>query len=130
MKNTIFLVFVLIMSFSSCTSSDNGEIIEITTDEMHSYLKMEAVQLIDVRTPEEYDQGTIAEAQNIDFLSPTFDLEIENLDKDKPVLLFCQKGGRSAKCAKKMKDLGFKKIYDLTGGFSKWEHENTPETKS
>ena len=85
--------------------------------------ELDNVQLVDVRTPEEFQAGYIAEAQNIDFMSPTFEEDIKTLDKEKPVLLYCQKGGRSAKCAEKMKDLGFKKIYDLQGGFSKWKHE-------
>ena len=47
---------------------------------------------------------------------------IQKLDKSKPVVLYCKGGGRSAKCAKKLKDAGFEKIYDLEGGLSKWEH--------
>ncbi|WP_452219873.1 rhodanese-like domain-containing protein [Lacinutrix salivirga] len=128
MKYSIYLFVLLIVSLSSCTSDGAGEIVEITTEEMQTFLKMEDVQLIDVRTPKEYLAGTIDTAQNINFLSPTFDVDIQALDKDKPVLLFCQKGGRSAKCAKKMKALGFKKIYDLSDGYSKWKHKTTALT--
>ena len=73
--------------------------------------------------PEEH----IPNSQNIDFRSPTFDKDIENLDKSKPVLLYCKSGGRSAECAKKLKDAGFEKVYDLDGGISKWKHSKDLE---
>lgn len=111
---------------TSCVDAknDNGEIKLVTAEEMQSILELEDVQLIDVRTPQEFDEIRIANAQNIDFQSPTFDEDITKLDKDKPVILYCRSGGRSAKCAKKMKDAGFKKIYDLEGGISKWKHSD------
>ncbi|RAJ13433.1 rhodanese-like domain-containing protein [Olleya aquimaris] len=115
---SLFLVLVL-----SCKPQIESETKVVSPEEMQTLLQLDNVQLVDVRTPEEFQAGYIAEAQNIDFMSPTFEEDIKTLDKEKPVLLYCQKGGRSAKCAEKMKDLGFKKIYDLQGGFSKWKHE-------
>ena len=56
-------------------------------------------------------------------MSENFEINIQKLDKTRPVIVYCQRGGRSAKCAKKMKALGFIKIYDLEGGYSKWEAE-------
>jgi len=96
----------------------------VTAEEMESILELEDVQLVDVRTPKEHEQIHIANSQNIDFMSPTFDEDINKLDKKKPVILYCKSGGRSAKCAKKMKDAGFEKIYDLEGGISKWKHSD------
>lgn len=116
--------FLVTVGFNtSCLnkSLDNSEIQLVSAEEMKSILELEDVQLIDVRTPKEYASGYIANAQNIDFMSPTFDDDITKLNKDKPVILYCKSGGRSAKCAKKMKDAGFKKIYDLEGGISKWK---------
>ena len=78
------------------------------------------VQLIDVRTSEEYSKGFIEEAQNIDYNSTDFANKISKLDKNKPVLLYCAMGGRSSKASKVFKSLGFKKIYDLKGGFLSW----------
>ena len=45
---------------------------------------------------------------------------ISKLDKNKPVLLYCAMGGRSSKASKVFKSQGFKKIYDLKGGFLSW----------
>ncbi|MEP5255368.1 MULTISPECIES: rhodanese-like domain-containing protein [Winogradskyella] len=127
--NRVIALGCFLLSFSfftSCFNStlEDGEVKLITAKEMKSILELEEVQLIDVRTPKEYDGGYIANAQNIDFMSPTFDDDITKLDKNKPVILYCKSGGRSAKCAQKMKAAGFKKIYDLKGGISKWEHSD------
>ncbi|RMG83102.1 MAG: rhodanese-like domain-containing protein [Bacteroidetes bacterium] len=78
-------------------------------------------QLIDVRTPEEYAQGTIPGAINMNFHSPDFEQNLNTLDKNKPVFVFCQSGGRSFKSAQKMKEMGFKEIYELKVGYSGWE---------
>jgi rhodanese-related sulfurtransferase len=123
----IFLIFCLIgvASFStSCVDAkaDSSDIKLVTAQEMKAILELEDVQLVDVRTPEEYNTRHIENAQNIDFRSATFDEDITKLDKTKPVVLYCKSGGRSAKCVQKMKEAGFEKIYELKGGISKWEH--------
>jgi len=95
----------------------------VSPEEMQTLLKLDDVQFVDVRTPKEHSEGYINGSQNIDFKSPTFDTDILKLNKNKPVILYCKSGGRSAKCSRKMKDAGFTKIYDLQGGISKWKHE-------
>lgn len=115
---------LIFISVGSCKKeSKKGEVKVVSVEEMQSLLEMEDIQLVDVRTPEEYEEGYIEKFQNIDFLSPTFDEDITKLDKNKPVILYCKSGGRSASCAQKMLDAGFVKIYDLEGGISKWQHE-------
>jgi rhodanese-related sulfurtransferase len=74
-------------------------------------------QLVDVRTPEELNEGKIENAQNIDFYANDFKSKIEALDKSKPVFVYCRSGGRSAKAANIFKEAGFKEIYDLQGGY-------------
>ena len=124
MKNlSLFIVFVFTLTSFSCKNEVDSEIKVVTTEEMQTILKMDEVQLVDVRTPEEFSEGYIKNAQNIDYNSPTFEQDILKLNKEKPVMLYCHSGGRSAKCAQKLKDAGFKKIYDLKGGISKWKHE-------
>ena len=124
MKQLLFIFWItLSIIFVGCKESVNSEIQVISQEEMQTFLKLDDVQLIDVRTPEEYETGFIADAQNIDFYSSTFAEDISKLDKSKPVLLYCKSGGRSAKCAKKLLSAGFVKIYDLEGGISKWKHK-------
>lgn len=128
MKNiyVIFCLFIAVSLSTSCVDSkmDVADAKLITAEEMQSILELEDVQLVDVRTPQEFEEIHIANSQNIDFKSPTFDEDISKLDKKKPVILYCKSGNRSAKCAKKMKAAGFEKIYDLEGGISKWKHSD------
>lgn len=122
----IFCLFGAIIFSTSCKDAkiEDTEIKLVTAEEMQSILELEDAQLVDVRTPEEFEEIRIANAQNIDYMSPTFDDDISKLDKNKPVVLYCKSGGRSAKCAQKLKEAGFKKIYDLEGGISKWKHSD------
>ena len=115
----VFSILFLVMA-TSCNDESKGEIKLVTADEMQTLMKLDGVQLVDVRTPEEYKEGYIANAQNIDFNSPTFNDDISKLDKNKPVILYCKGGGRSSKCSKKLLDAGFVKIYDLQGGITQW----------
>lgn len=80
------------------------------------------VQLVDVRRPNEFLEGHIEGALNIDFLEDGFAQKVERkLDKDKPVMLYCRSGRRSAAAARELEALGFKEIYDLKGGFLDWQ---------
>ena len=87
------------------------------------------VQLVDVRTPEEFSQGHIENAVNIDFMADDFDAKVANLDKEKPVMVYCKSGGRSAKASARLKELGFKTITDLEGGITNWTSEEKPTVK-
>jgi len=82
------------------------------------------IQLIDVRTPKEFGEGTIAHAKNINFFDSDFEAQMTAVvDKEKAVYLFCRSGRRSANAAKKLKALGFKEVYDLKGGYLAWSEE-------
>ncbi len=119
----IILSIAIALSAFSCTDTNQNEIKVVSPEEMKTLLEMEDVQLVDIRTPEEYQTGFIEYSQNINFLSPTFEDDILNLDKSKPVLVYCKSGKRSAKCSKKLKAAGFVKIYDLEGGIAKWKYK-------
>lgn len=125
MKKVLFLSVILLSFCFACKQAEaQSEIQVVSAEEMKELLAMEDIQLVDVRTPEEYMEGFIANFQNIDFMSPTFDQDILKLDKEKPVILYCKSGGRSARCAQKMAEAGFVKIYDLDGGITKWLHSD------
>ncbi len=84
---------------------------------LDSLARPAAKTVLDVRTTGEYAKGSLATAQNIDWNNKkTFPEKIEKLDRDKPVYLFCQSGGRSAKAAQFLKKKGFQ-VYELQGGF-------------
>jgi rhodanese-related sulfurtransferase len=86
-------------------------------------------QFIDVRTPQEYAGGHIADAINIDFNAADFKKNINELDKNVKYIVYCRTGARSAAASKVMAELGFKYINNMLGGFSDWEAAGLPVSK-
>jgi rhodanese-related sulfurtransferase len=118
MVNKITLIFILTILFS-CNLSDKI-INEITTADFKSLNSVEDIQLIDVRTIEEYSSGYIGGALNIDFYKSSFIDSINVLDKSKTTVIYCKSGNRSSKSALMMKSLGFKNVYNLKEGMNGW----------
>ena len=85
--------------------------------------------IIDVRTPEEFADGHIENAVNIDFRSETFESEIGKLDRDKTYLIYCRSGNRSRGALSVMVELGFRAVYHLSGGINGWVEEGFPITE-
>lgn len=73
--------------------------------------------LLDVRTPQEYSRGHIDNARNIPV--DVLDGRLGELDKDQPVVVYCQSGKRSARAVSMLKAAGFTQVHDL-GGMSNW----------
>ena len=122
MKNSaIVLSLVLFLATLGCINEEKGII--VTPEEMQTILHTEDVQLIDVRTTEEYNEGHIENSQNIDYKSPSFGEDILVLDKAKPVILYCRSGKRSGESSKILKKAGFVTVYDLEGGILKWKEK-------
>lgn len=118
------LVLCLSINLIYCQSKqDNSKkaIKNVSADEFENMFYAEGAQLVDVRTREEFDESRIKGAQNIDSNSPDFEKLLTNLDKKSPILVYCLGGSRSSTAAEKMASLGFKKIYNLDGGFLKWK---------
>jgi thioredoxin len=84
--------------------------------------------IIDVRTPDEFSKGHLLKAKNVDWNGNDFDKEMAKLDKSKPVFVYCLSGGRSSSAANKMRNEGFKEVYELDGGIMKWRGASLPET--
>jgi thioredoxin 1 len=84
--------------------------------------------IIDVRTPDEFSKGHLANANNYDWNGDEFEKQIAPLDKSKPIFVYCLSGGRSSSAASKMRSDGFKTVFELDGGIMKWRGANLPET--
>jgi thioredoxin len=84
------------------------------------------VVILDVRTPDEFNGGTIENAVNADITSYDFTNVVQTLDKSTPVMVFCLSGGRSKDAAKALRNMGFNTVYELKGGILKWNAENLP----
>jgi rhodanese-related sulfurtransferase len=136
MKNLFFfIVLAILLSFQSCKdySKDvvaKGQIELITPQQVYDAVYSEdSVQLIDVRTPDEFKVSHLKGAQNICVTSEDFKEKVKTLDKNKPVYVYCRKGGRSAEAAEQLKELGFTKIYDMDGGILLWEEKKLEVSK-
>ena len=89
----------------------------------------EKAVILDVRTPEEYRDGHLHNAVNMDWDGNDFTKQIQTLDKNAPVFVYCYAGGRSSSAAKELRKQGFKNVYDLKGGFEAWREAGLPEVK-
>jgi phage shock protein E len=80
-----------------------------------------ALTILDIRTPEEFAEGHLAGAVNIDFNAPDFESRLAAIDKSKTYLVHCRSGGRSTKSLDIFKKLEFKSITHLDGGIQAWQ---------
>ncbi len=128
---------ILAVNLASCQNNTGGQTNESTTggsvkstlsaDEFDKKLTSDATaQLVDVRTPEEYGGGHLKNAVNLNIRDNSFEQQAAKLDKNKPVMVYCKAGSRSAAAADKLQEMGFKTIYNLDGGIMKWESSGKP----
>ncbi|MDL2143444.1 thioredoxin domain-containing protein [Flavobacterium tructae] len=124
MKFTKILFLILSVVFISCNEKKSGIIEEITPKDFAEKIKTtENAQILDVRTPEEFESNHIENAVNVNWNSEDFETKVAAYDKSKPVFVYCLSGGRSKKAAAKLNELGFTTIYELEGGIMKWNAE-------
>lgn len=80
--------------------------------------------ILDVRTEEEVEEGSLPYAKNLDiYKGQEFVEELGKLDKSKNYYIYCRSGGRSSQAATLMDQMGFSETYNLVGGFSEWDGE-------
>ncbi len=106
------------MLFAACAP----KYLTVTPDEFEQVIAKPDVQLIDVRTPDEYEQGHIVGAMNIDWKSDTFADDAEQiLDKSMNVAVYCRSGRRSHEAGNKLYKMGYTHIVELQGGLEAWK---------
>tara|TARA_R110002049_G_scaffold44064_2_gene129180 strand:+ start:639 stop:1007 length:369 start_codon:yes stop_codon:yes gene_type:complete len=107
----------------SCQTASDKNITVVPPKEFNMLLNDKTVQLIDVRTPKEFNVEHIENAKNINFFDEDFFEKINKLNKEEPVYIYCRSGKRSGKSAALFKKAGFTQIYDLEGGILNWKSE-------
>jgi phage shock protein E len=90
--------------------------------------EQDGVQILDVRTQEEFDAGHLAGAQQLDFYAPDFTDRLAELDRDATWVVYCHSGNRSGQATATMADLGFTSVVDVDGGITAWEAAGLPVT--
>jgi rhodanese-related sulfurtransferase len=124
MYKTLFIALLSVFTLNACQSQNTAEEQYVLPQKEYQE-KMAGIgdlQLLDVRTPDEYNAGHIEGAELINFFDEDFVQQVESrFDKEEPLMLYCRSGNRSAKATAKLKAVGFKEIYDLKGGYKNWE---------
>lgn len=120
MKITIIILLIaFLLGLIFILSGKKGSYVVLSGSEfMRQYNQSSDAQLIDVRTPEEYNASHIQGAINIDFRNPSFATVIDKLPRDKEYYIYCHSGNRSGQAVSLMSKMGFTKIFDLKGGAS------------
>ena len=91
--------------------------------QFRSEINNENIILIDIRTPEEYNEGHIEGAININYYSHDFSNQISQLDKDKTYYIYCRRGSRSGNALEVFRNLNFNEVYDLRNGINSWVNQ-------
>ena len=80
--------------------------------------------ILDVRTPEEFSEGYITNATNLNIYDAnTFMSKIQSFNKENNYYIYCKSGARSAQACQIMGQLGFSNVYNLLGGITNWKGE-------
>lgn len=131
MKNYALVALLFIATTgSSCLTQSRPEPtsdkpwVDLDPKAFKKKMKQADVVILDVRTPEETAQGKIAEAVEIDFRNENFSTEIEKLDTSKTYFVYCRSGNRSSQACNLMAQKGFRKLYNMKGGWLQWNEEN------
>jgi rhodanese-related sulfurtransferase len=129
MKNLFFvLVFTLTSVFIGCAQQKGNESQSATLSakEFQAAILQQGVQVLDVRSADEYKNGHLKNALLANWNDPKeFQDRTQHLDKSKTVYVYCQAGGRSAAAQSYLIEKGFK-VINLEGGLSNWKMNNYP----
>lgn len=118
-RKILFILAITSAAFA-CNGKKNYE--SVNAEQFATALATQQPQIIDARTPEEFQQGHIPGAQNIDVKSNEFDTQISKLDKSRLVAVYCRSGRRSKMAAERLVSAGFN-VVELDGGILSWEGE-------
>ncbi|MEA3075473.1 MAG: sulfur-carrier protein adenylyltransferase/sulfurtransferase [Actinomycetota bacterium] len=110
-------------SFRELLQQTKARIREVDTAEAEREIADPNVVVLDVREPDEYDQGAIPQAIHIPRGHLESQVESKISDKDKPVVVYCAGGTRSAFAAETLTQLGYTDVVSVAGGFNKWKNE-------
>jgi len=120
MKKIIILIGALFL-LTACASS--GDMKADVLSANVGVESMDGVQIIDVRSSDEFKSGCLSGAQNVDVQSTDFTEKISKLDKNSTYLVYCRSGRRSSQAVELMKNAGFTNVKELNGGILNWQEQ-------
>ncbi len=128
-KRNLLLFVLLCLPFLSVRGESPSEQVvrDVTVDEAAKLIEENpALFILDVRTPDEFADGRIPGGTLLDFHRSDFNEALAKLDREKTYLLHCASGFRSTKAMKRMKKLGFLRVYHLDTGYQGWQGAGRP----
>ena len=111
-------------SFRDLLASTKADIREVTTTEADEARRVEGTVTLDVREPDEYEQGALPGAMHIPRGTLETSVEMRIPDHDTPLVVYCAGGTRSAFAAKTLTELGYNDVVSMDGGFNRWKDED------
>ncbi len=125
-KLAIYLIVMTTCTMHASGFTGNDNIVSASAPEFEIEIKSDSVQLVDVRTPQEYAEGHIDGALNINIQSDDFEELVQReLSKDSTVLVYCRSDRRSLDAAEILTSLGYN-VVNLKGGIIEWKEDNLP----
>ena len=136
MNKQLIILTAGILSFSSCESKKSNPDISSTQEIATAVVvnlnpaefqaKSPQGIIIDVRTAGEIAGGKIDGALEMDYFQPSFQSQVDELEKDKEIFIYCAVGSRSKEAAEMLLQQGFTKVYHLSGGIQAWARSGMP----
>ena len=139
MRLIIFSIVILCFYFcksdhqveQSASNGTDPTTVDVQTDTKIQHIDVMGAQklisdhsdliILDVRSPEEYSQGSLPNAINMDVRATDFSSRLAAMDQSKPYLVHCQSGKRSMTASEIMIKSGFKNVTNLDGGYAAWQ---------
>lgn len=132
LHSVLLTLCLLAMPVAVATDAENAATAMIKVFAAQNYVRThEDAIVIDVRTPAEYELSHITGALNLNVQDDAFAEMAATLDPDKTYIVHCTKnpaGGRSSRALETLRDLGFKHLYSLEGGYVAWKEAQLPLT--
>ena len=124
MKKLMVVILTSVLILTGCTSADDS--VDLKVSDFSAKSQEVGVVSLDVRTADEFAEGHLINAININVESGNFEAEIEKLDKNTTYAVYCRSGRRSAIAVDLMKKAGFTSLYNLDGGVIDWSASGLP----
>jgi rhodanese-related sulfurtransferase len=120
MKTLICLMMCLLIGTTIAQKSPSRVLETVDKSRIEAEIKSGNVLIIDVRTPQEFKGGHLEDAVNINAYDKDFIQQINALDRNKKIIVYCAVGGRSKGALKQMEQLGFNYVLEMKGGYNAW----------
>ncbi len=119
----ILMLFTVLICITQTAAAQNKVAKDVSVKEFAKLVSSGKGTILDVRTPGEVAKGAINGSINLDFFDDNFESKLDQLDKKKPVYVYCAAGGRSGDAMELMKKKGFVEVYNLDGGYNAWNKQ-------